>query len=871
MSHLSPSRRFFSSLAILLLPIGLVVLLAVVVSQLSSSSGAAKVGPQPAYINGSWSAIATFPAVTLSPTPGTNPLKIKRAAAVAYPPNGDIYLLGGRHGVDGEDWALNKILQYAPVSDSWTVKAGQIDSGASQGEIYSANMAAGVLTDSSNNVRIYAIGGASVNSQEATTVRVYDPIADTVTNLTGDSWPITATRVAGGYAVYNNKMYLFGGFSYQGGSTGKGQVFTDTWRFDPTAPTGSKWTQMPNTNLHLGRAYIASAVVDGKLYAIGGDTYTPGIPGTLVPVNNVEMMDLTQQNPVWVNVASLPTARGDMGAWGYDTGSGYEIAGKVAVAGGHYDVPDNIGYLYDPVANSWSAFPNMIDATRNYGYTELNGFLYALGGYDYTLGTPSGANFNQRYDASGPPTATPTGTLPTATRTSTPSNTPTASPTACGGATVGNAGFETGSLAPWAILSATPAPAVSTTQAHSGTHSAFLGSLPGTEPLGDSSIYQQITVPAGGGTLSYWYYPYSEDSITFDWQDAYITDASHTILATIMHVCDTSEAWTHITFDMAPYAGQTIDIEFLVHQDGFGDVTNMYVDDVAVITPCSTGTPAPNSPTPVPPSNTPVPPSNTPVPPTSTSLPPTNTPNPVATDTPAPPTGTPAAATDTPVAATETPVPPTPTACTITFEDVPPGSTFYPYIRCLACLGVVNGYPDGTFRPFNDITRGQLSKIASNAAGFNDNQTTQMFEDVPVGSTFFQYIGRLASRGFINGYACGQLGEPCVPPDNLPFFRPYNDVTRGQMSKIVSNTKGYTDTPTGQQFEDIPPGSTWYTYVYRLVLHNIIQGFPCGGAGEPCVPPDNLPYYRPNANSTRGQMAKVMSQAFFPDCNIPQR
>ena len=38
-----------------------------------------------------------------------------------------------------------------------------------------------------------------------------------------------------------------------------------------------------------------------------------------------------------------------------------------------------LGYLYDPVANSWSAFPNMVDATRNYGYTELNGFLYAIG------------------------------------------------------------------------------------------------------------------------------------------------------------------------------------------------------------------------------------------------------------------------------------------------------------------------------------------------------------------------------------------------------------------------------------------------------------------------------------------------------------
>ena len=147
MSHLS--RRFLSSIAILLLPIGLVVLLAVVVSQLAAHSdlnASGKVGPQPAYINGSWNAIATFPAVSLSPTPGTNPLKIKRDAAVAYPPNGNIYVLGGRHGIDGEDWGLAAILQYSPSANTWTVKSSQIDPG-SQGSIFSANMAAGVLTD----------------------------------------------------------------------------------------------------------------------------------------------------------------------------------------------------------------------------------------------------------------------------------------------------------------------------------------------------------------------------------------------------------------------------------------------------------------------------------------------------------------------------------------------------------------------------------------------------------------------------------------------------------------------------------------------------------------------------------------------------
>ena len=95
------------------------------------------------------------------------------------------------------------------------------------------------------------------------------------------------------------------------------------------------------------------------------------------------------------------------------------------------------------------------------------------------------------------------------------------------------------------------------------------------------------------------------------------------------------------------------------------------------------------------------------------------------------------------------------------------GDTFYPYIHCLACMGIVNGYQDGTFRPGNNVTRGQLAKIVSNSAGFDDTQSVQLFEDVSPGSAFYDYIGRLASRGYMSGYPCGGTGEPCGV-DNLP-------------------------------------------------------------------------------------------------------
>jgi hypothetical protein len=135
---------------------------------------------------------------------------------------------------------------------------------------------------------------------------------------------------------------------------------------------------------------------------------------------------------------------------------------------------------------------------------------------------------------------------------------------------------------------------VTNTLSHSGTYSALAGGDgtaagacgTGTEPSADSSFYQQLAVPAGGGMLSFWHWDCSTDTITFDWQDAYITDSNGNILQTIIHQCDNAHAWVKETVNMTPYAGQTVRIKFRVHQDGAGDLTGMYVDDVVLTHNC---------------------------------------------------------------------------------------------------------------------------------------------------------------------------------------------------------------------------------------------------------------------------------------------
>nr|MDQ5825600.1 S-layer homology domain-containing protein [Chloroflexota bacterium] len=213
------------------------------------------------------------------------------------------------------------------------------------------------------------------------------------------------------------------------------------------------------------------------------------------------------------------------------------------------------------------------------------------------------------------------------------------------------------------------------------------------------------------------------------------------------------------------------------------------------------------------------------------------------------------------------------------FADVPSGSTFYDFVGCLACRGIVSGYPCGGtdepcpgsyYRPGADVTRGQLSKIIANSAGLNDPIPAgqQQFADVAPGSPFYEFVERLAGTGAISGYPCGGAGEAC-DAQNRSYFRPNSPATRGQISKIVSIAAGFEeDVPTDQQtFTDVAPSSPFWAYIERLSSRGVISGYGdasrCAETGAPC--------FRYNDLTTRGQMAKIAANAFFPSCEAPAR
>jgi hypothetical protein len=107
------------------------------------------------------------------------------------------------------------------------------------------------------------------------------------------------------------------------------------------------------------------------------------------------------------------------------------------------------------------------------------------------------------------------------------------------------------------------------------------------------------------------------------------------------------------------------------------------------------------------------------------------------------------------------------------FSDVSRFDPIYRYVETAAGRGIISGYADGTFRPGNHITRGQLAKIIVLAEGWELlDPPVPTFSDVPRGQAFYQYIETAADRGIITGYSDGT-------------FRLGNSATRGQIAKIV--------------------------------------------------------------------------------------
>lgn len=107
------------------------------------------------------------------------------------------------------------------------------------------------------------------------------------------------------------------------------------------------------------------------------------------------------------------------------------------------------------------------------------------------------------------------------------------------------------------------------------------------------------------------------------------------------------------------------------------------------------------------------------------------------------------------------------------FPDVDSDAWFNKYIGYLEDKDVLSGYEDGTFRPMDTITRGEISAVIARAQRYDLISYNGIFTDVTENDWAKDYIETLADKNIVSGYEDGTFGS-------------YSPLTRAEAVAIIN-------------------------------------------------------------------------------------
>ncbi len=206
--------------------------------------------------------------------------------------------------------------------------------------------------------KIYVVGGYIDNKTFDTTAALeeYDPATDTWTVIGAD---MPTKRGALSFHAVNGIIYAFAGWSPR-------RFAPEVEAYDPAT---KKWTK--KANIPTPGDGFATAVVDGKIYVIGGHT-----GGNNIILSTVQIYDPATNK--WTRGANMPTAR-----WGC---AACAINGKIYVTGGSLThASGNViatVEVYDPATDTWSRVSDMPCRKGGHDACALDGKMYIICGYD---------------------------------------------------------------------------------------------------------------------------------------------------------------------------------------------------------------------------------------------------------------------------------------------------------------------------------------------------------------------------------------------------------------------------------------------------------------------------------------------------------
>lgn len=172
-------------------------------------------------------------------------------------------------------------------------------------------------------------------------------------------------------------------------------------------------------------------------------------------------------------------------------------------------------------------------------------------------------------------------------------------------------------------------------------------------------------------------------------------------------------------------------------------------------------------------------------------------------------------------------------APTVTLTDIAGHWAEADIVR-LVNLGAVGGYPDGTFRPNDKITRAEFVNILVKALKL-EARTGKSFADTK-GHWAEGAISTAAAWGIVDGY-------------DVDHFGPNDPVTREQLVAMVVRALKLASLSGQLAFSDAKAISAWAKdAVTTAVAAGIIGGYPDGT-------------FRPTATATRAEAATILAKA----------
>jgi hypothetical protein len=186
-------------------------------------------------------------------------------------------------------------------------------------------------------------------------------------------------------AIVGGDIYAIGGRRATGGpcSQGPGGQLAKVERFDIAT---RRWTEV--APMPLARSDLAAAVVHGRIFVFGGCRVTRG-PGGRARTSylaNVSVYDPATDS--WSAApANMPTARAAMYAVA-------TLGGQIVVPGGWAGGDDPLGVvqIYSARHDDWRSAPRMLTARAEMGVVSRGGFVFAVGGAVPAFGASVNSN-----------------------------------------------------------------------------------------------------------------------------------------------------------------------------------------------------------------------------------------------------------------------------------------------------------------------------------------------------------------------------------------------------------------------------------------------------------------------------------------------